>query len=282
MPLKTMIFMDGSWFYHSRQTLFTNAGEDGFEIDYKRMGVLIQNSLFETLDQDVDLVRTCYFGTLPANKPGYNPSKQKVFYSFLAEQCGFETEISQIDFRAEPGTGDDRSVGVSLAVRAMHYAAMPGAFDIAVIIGGSHEYRALSAGLKLLGKRVLLVAIRNHEGNLVTSPTLLTEPNVSDFPILYLDDHLDELKLVRTEQIRTCKQCGAQEATTWAGPDFFCSKCRDGHRRHIRVCDSCGKEEETTWTKDYFFCSDCRRNHRAMKDREGEDGDTAASDNNEE
>ena len=70
MPLKAMIFMDGSWFYHSRQSLFTNAGEDGFEIDYKRMRGLVQTSISETLDQDVDIVRTCYFGTLPSNRPG--------------------------------------------------------------------------------------------------------------------------------------------------------------------------------------------------------------------
>ena len=66
----------------------------------------------------------------------------------------------------------------------------------------------------------------------------------------------------------------------YAGPEFFCSKCRDGHRRHVRVCDSCGKEEETTWTKDFFFCSECRRNHRAMKERgAGEGGESAVPDN---
>lgn len=277
MPLKAMVFMDGSWFYHSRQSLFTNAGEDGFEIDYKRMGVLIQNNIAETLDQDVDMVRTCYFGTLPANKPGYNPSKQKIFYNFLAEQCGFDTDISQVEFRPDSTASEDRSVGVSLAVKAMHFAAIPGVFDIAVIIGGSHEYRALSRGLKNLGKRVLLVSVRNREGFSVTSPALLSEPGVSDLPILFLDDHLDDLRLVRSEQIRTCKLCGAQESTTWAGPDFFCSKCRTDHRRRVRVCDTCGKEEETTWNKDYFYCSECRRNHRALKDGE-EDGVMADSD----
>ncbi len=273
MPLKAMIFMDGSWFYHSRQSLFTNAGEDGFEIDYKRMRGLVQTSISETLDQDVDIVRTCYFGTLPSNRPGYNPSKQRIFYNLLAEQCGFDTEITQIDFRSEPGQSEDRGVCVALAVKAMHFAAIPCVYDIAVIIGGSHEYRALCSGLKNLGKRTMIATIRNREGFIVTSPSLLSEPGVSDLPILFLDDHLDELRLVRSEQLRTCKLCGAQESTTWAGPEFFCSKCRTDHRRRVRICDTCGKEEETTWNKDYFYCSECRRNHRAQRD--GEDAETA-------
>lgn len=265
MPIKAMVFMDGSWFYRSRQSLFSNAGEEGFEFDYRKMVELLRKDIEERLDQDVDIVRTCYFGMLPANKLGYNPSKQRVFYHFLASQCGFDTDITQLDVHAESGVGDDRSVSVSLAVRAMHFAAIPGVFDIAVIIGGSHEYRALCAGLHNLGKRTMVVAVRNREGYMVTSPALITEPGVSDLPIYFLEDHLADIRLVRTEQVRTCKICGGQESTTWAGPDFFCSKCRNDHRRRVRVCDACGKEEETTWNKDYFYCAECRRNHREMR-----------------
>ncbi len=268
MSVKAMVFMDGSWFYQSRQTLFSCAEEEGFEIDYRRMIKLIASTLDAALDLEIDVVRTCYFGSLPMNKLGYNPAKQRVFYSFLADQCGFETDISPFDFRQEAGFGDDRNVGVSLAVRAMRYAAIPGTFDIAVVIGGSAEYKSLLRALRSLGKRTMLVSIHNREGSIVSSPTLLSEPGFLDFPVLYLDEHLPDLRLVRTEQVRVCKQCGASETTTWAGPEFFCSKCREDHRRRIRVCDACGREEETTWTKEFFYCSDCRRRHREEKDRE--------------
>lgn len=268
MSVKVMAFMDGSWFYHSRQTLFSNAEEEGFEIDYNRMRDLIVGTLDKSLDQEIDLVRTCYFGTLPLNKLGYNPAKQRAFYAFLAEHCGFDTEITQIDLRQETGIVDDRNVGVSLAVRAMHYAALPGVYDLAVVIGGSHEFISLFRELRALGKRTMLVTIRNRPGNdVVTSPTLISEPGILDQPVLFLDDHLAELRLVRTEQVRVCKQCGASESTTWAGPDFFCSKCRDDHRRRVRTCDTCGREEETTWSKEYFYCSECRRLHREQKAR---------------
>ncbi len=70
MSVKVMMFMDGSWFYHSRQTLFSGAEEEAFEIDYTRMRTLIATTLDQALDQEIDIARTCYFGTLPLNKPG--------------------------------------------------------------------------------------------------------------------------------------------------------------------------------------------------------------------
>ncbi|MEI7903640.1 MAG: hypothetical protein WCK89_25665, partial [bacterium] len=74
--------------------------------------------------------------------------------------------------------------------------------------------------------------------------------------------HAQEIRLVREEQHRTCKNCNREESTTWAGPDFFCSNCRNEHRKQIRACDTCGREEETTWDKPFFYCSNCRNKHR--------------------
>lgn len=262
MSLKVMVFVDGCWFYHSRQVLFDACGEENFEIDYKRLPALIQDAVGDYLDQDVDLVRTCYFGTLPINKTGYNPAKQRMFYEFLASQCGFDTEVFEIDHRLEHGLLDDRCVGVALASSVMHYAAIPGSFDVATIVGGNIEYKSLLRRVRQCGRRTHLVAIRNREGRAACSPTLLTDIGLLDLPPLYLDDHIEELRLVRKEQMRACKVCGVEEATTWAGSEFFCSRCRTDHRRRIRACDTCGREEETTWDKDYFYCSQCRRQHR--------------------
>ncbi len=268
MPLKGMVFIDGSWFYHSRQVLFDVCGEEGFEIDYQRLASLIEDNTSDALDLDVDLLRVCYFGTLPINKPGYNPAKQRTFYEFLAAMCRFETEIVEVDHRVETSVSDDRSVGVALAASAMHYASMPGVLDIVVIVGGNHEYRTLLRRLRALGKRTALVSINNVEGRQATSPSLLTEPGLTDVPTLFLDEHVELLRLVRREQLRNCKLCGAEETTTWAGPEFFCATCRSDHRRRIRVCDTCGREEETTWDKNYFYCSECRRQYRQGKPEE--------------
>lgn len=262
MPQKAMVFIDGSWFYHSRQILFDLKDETGFEIDYKRLPLLVGQWVGDALDADVDVVRACYFGTLPLNKPGYNPAKQRVFYLFLQQDCGYEVEVLEMDHRLEHGISDGRRVGVALAASMMHFASMPGAFDTAILMGGSSDYRPLLRRVRDRGKRTLLVAMNNAENRQATSPVLLVDHALFDAPPVFLDEHIDEIRLVRKELPRACKACGQTEVTTWAGVEFYCSKCRSDHHRRVRTCDTCGREEETTWDKDYFYCSQCRKEFR--------------------
>jgi RNA polymerase subunit RPABC4/transcription elongation factor Spt4 len=264
MAVKTMIVVDGSWLYHSRQALFESLGEErGFEIDYKRIPDIIAHEMADLLDAEVDVVRTNYFGTIPVNKQGYNPAKQKAFYEFLALQCAYDTEILEIDFRREPhARPDDKWVNVALASSMLYFAAVPGAYDVAIIVGGDADYIPLLKRVRAMGKRVQIVGMNNIEGKFLTSAMLLTSAGIQDMPPIFLDEHAQQVRLVREEQRRACKNCGREEVTTWAGPDFFCSNCRSEHRKQVRVCDTCGREEETTWDKDYFYCSQCRKEFR--------------------
>ena len=264
MSVKTMIFIDGAWLYHGRQILFECLNEqEGFEIDYKRIPDIIARDIAEYLEEDVDVVRTCYFGTIPTNRPGYNPTKQRSFYEFLALQCAYDTEILEVDGRRENQVHtDDKSVHVALASAMMYYATLPGVFDVAVLVGGDPDYIPLLRRVRVVGKRTQLVAINNVGGRFVTSAALLAMPGIHDFPPIFLDEHAKDVRLVREEQRRMCKNCGKEESTTWAGPEFFCSECRGSHHKQVRVCDTCGREEETAWDKPYFYCSECRRGHR--------------------
>ena len=261
MSVKAMIFIDGSWLYHSRQALFDSLGENnGFEIDYNRIPDIIAQTIAENLDMPVDLIRTNYFGTIPVNKSGFNPAKQNAFYEFLSLQCGYDSEIIPIDFRKEPDARpDDKWVNVALSASMMQYAMSPGAFDIAVLIGGNADYIPLLKRVRAVGKRVFLVAMNAIDGKQLTSVSLITSPGLLDFPPMFLDEHAEEIRLVRSEQVRVCKTCGREEPSTWAGPEFFCSVCRAEHHKATRTCEVCGKDEETTWDKPGFVCSTCRR-----------------------
>lgn len=267
MSLKTMIFIDGSWLYHSRQVLFESMGEEsGFEIDYKRIPSIIAHEVADYLDTEVDVVRTNYFGTIPANKPGYNPAKQKAFYEFLSLQCAYDMEVLEIDFKREPhARPDDKWVNVALASSMLYYASVPGAYDLAILIAGDADYIPLLKRVRTMGKRVQIVGMNNICERFLTSASLLTTPGIQDLPPIFLDEFCEKIRLVREEQTRICKNCDREEITTWAGPDFFCSVCRSEHRKQIRACDTCGAEEETTWNKPFFYCSECRNKHRASE-----------------
>ena len=228
MPLKAMVFVDGNWLYRNRPALFKKLEEEnGFEIDYCRMPKLLVEETANRLDADIDVVRTLYFGTVRAM---YNPSKQNAFYDFLERRCGYETHVHYMD----PGTGSDRGelqwVNMELGAEMLHYAMTPGVYDIAVLVGDDIIYAPVLRRVRAAGKRVLIVNSRPETCDRPDFRRLSQIPRTNDFPEVFLDDYANELKLVREHTVRTCRQCGREEETTWAGVEFFCSECRGKYR----------------------------------------------------
>ena len=226
MSAKAMVFIDGGWLYKSRTVLFRKLGEENFEIDYAKLPRLLCEDAANYLDEDVSIVRTNYFGTIPSARSGFNTSKQYAFYDFLERSCGYETDIHEV----EVGT-DENWIKMSLSAALLFYAAQPGAYDIAILIGDDPDYGPALRRARLFGKRIQIVGAHTQDGKEPPSAsTLANRLRVSDFPHLYLDDHAAEMRLVRELVKRTCKQCGREEETTWAGPEFFCSSCRGRYR----------------------------------------------------
>ena len=222
MSEKAIVFIDGGWLYKCRTALFSKLGEENFEIDYAKLPRLLCEEVANVLDEDVSLVRTLYFGTIPSARSGFNTSKQYSFYDFLERNCGYDTNIHEVDV----GNDDVRAstwVDVSIATNLVYYSALPGVMDIAVVVGENPDLAPALRRCRSLGKRVQLVSVRNGDYPFEMS-------RVSDFSPIYLDDHAADMKLVRERIKRVCKQCGREEETTWAGTDFFCSQCRGRHR----------------------------------------------------
>ena len=129
---------------------------------------------------------------------------------------------------------DETWIKMALASSLMFNAALPSAFDVAILIGDDVDYAPVLRRARLLGRRIQLVTAHAPGGiQPAIGSSLIWKSRVSDFPPLYIDDHAEDVRLVRENVVRVCKQCGCEEQTTWAGPDFFCSKCRS--KRSIRV-----------------------------------------------
>ena len=234
MSVKAMVFIDGGWLYRNRSILFTRLGEETFEIDYAKMPRLFSEDVANMLDEDVSLVRTNYFGTIPSARSGFNTSRQCTFYDFLEKTCGYDTDIHEVDI----GSGnDDNWIKMSLAASMMFFAAQPSAFDIAILIGDDLDYVPVLQRVRLLGKRVQIVSAHTNEGRIAPSSLINNRTHICDFPLLFLDDHAADMRLVRETMKRTCKHCGKEEETTWAGTDFFCSDCRSRRSRPSIIHD---------------------------------------------
>jgi len=232
MAVKTMVFIDGTWLYKSRSAIFEKLNEpNGFEIDYKKLPLAICEDVANYLDQDVDRVRTMYFGTIPSPRSGFNTGKQSAFYNFLETSCGYDTYIHEVDVNGQEPRNDEQWVISALSAALIYYAAMD-AYDIAIVMGEDENYEPGMRSARLLGKRIQIVGAHNvANGKSIVQPNAVyMQRKVSDFPPIFIDDHAEEMRLVRATQKRVCRECGAEEETTWAGPDFFCSNCRT--RRH--------------------------------------------------
>ena len=234
MSLKAMVFIDGAWLYRNRTSIFAKLGaENGCEIDYAKLPRVFCEDVANHLDEDVDLVRTNYFGTIPSVRSSFSTSKQRAFYDFLEKSCGYEMEIHEVDVNGADGH-DETWVKMALGSALMFYAAMPLAFDVAILIGDDVSYAPVLRRARLLGRRIQIVtAYAAGEVPPAVGTSLVWKSRVSDFPPLYIDNHAEDVRLVRESVMRVCKQCGHEEETTWAGPDFFCSDCRS--KRSIRV-----------------------------------------------
>lgn len=259
MSVKTHVYIDGSWMFHNKKYLINSLGDDDYDIDFKKISLIIQKHLLNNLTIDVDIVRTYFFGIMPLNKPGFVPNKQKSFYKYLKEECYFVTDIFEIDYQNdELFKPQDNSLQIALASSLLYNAGLNTSYDIAAIALGNPDYVSMIKRARMLGKRILLIAVKNSpDSRLRLRSTLL------DYPVLYLDDHIETLRLDRHDHLRQCMSCDNKEMTNWHGSDFYCSKCRENDSRSkLRKCNNCNKEEETSWSEPYYYCFDCRESYR--------------------
>mgnify|MGYP001265550235 CR=1 FL=1 len=259
MSVKTHVYIDGSWIFHNKKHLIDAYGQDDYDIDFNKISLVIQQHLLNNLTIDVDIVRTYFFGTMPLNKVGFDSNKQKAFYKYLKEECHFVTDFFEIDYQNDESFQPNiNSLQIALTSSVLYNAGLNTSYDIAAIALADPSYQSMIKRARMLGKRILLIGIKDSFDNRLRSRTTLF-----DYPVLYLDDYLDTLKLNREDHLRKCMGCDNEEMTNWYGTDFYCSECRENDSRaKSRKCNNCGKEEETTWAEPYYYCFDCRESYR--------------------
>lgn len=225
MSEKAIVFIDGGWLYKCRTALFSKLGEDNFEVDYAKLPRMLCEDVANALDEDVSLVKTMYFGTIPSSRSGYNTTKQYAFYDFLDRVCNYDTHIHEVDVSGDDARSPSSGswIDVSIATNLVYYSALPNVMDIAIIVSENKDLIPAIRRARSLGKRVQIVGVQSR-------PNDSSEARIGDFPPISLEDHAADMKLVRELVKRVCRQCGREEETTWAGAEFFCDNCRGRHR----------------------------------------------------
>jgi Uncharacterized conserved protein len=84
--------------------------------------------------------------------------------------------------------GPEKCVDISLAVEMLHYATVPNAYDIAILLSGDKDFIPAMVRTRQKGRKVGVVSMRTG-----CNRGLYENSHIKDFDVVWLDDFLDRL-----------------------------------------------------------------------------------------
>lgn len=193
--MKVMVFIDGSWLYYSFygrrpncpvQKQFGEGWSRSHTVAFDQLPHLISASIQkELLERDhasrfIEVCRTVVFTSVRADT--YKNSERMRMFRAM-EQANFEVHMSTTTGQVE------KCIDISLAVEMMHYAAMPGAYDCAVLVTGDKDFMPALQRIRQRGKRVAICSMQGCCSRDLIDPS----SHVRDFEPIWLDNYLHQL-----------------------------------------------------------------------------------------
>lgn len=199
-PIRVMIFIDGSWLFHSFNAkavavspLLGEAWSYSHFVDYNQLPRLIVNALQKQYlerhgeQRFVDVVRTTVYDAVPEGQMQDGKGSRHDFLEAL-KNTRFELHIED-----QPAQHPhQKSVEITLAVDMMYCATMQGSYDVAVLVSGDRDFLPVMKKVRQMGRRVALCSTRKACSQSLLDPAA----HVRDFDPIWLDDHLETI-LVR-------------------------------------------------------------------------------------
>ena len=84
--------------------------------------------------------------------------------------------------------GPEKCVDISLAVEMLHYATVPNAYDVAILLSGDKDFIPAMVRTRQKGRKVGVVSMRTG-----CNRALYESPHIKDFDVVWIDDFLDRL-----------------------------------------------------------------------------------------
>jgi cold shock CspA family protein/uncharacterized LabA/DUF88 family protein len=241
-----MIFVDGTWLYANTAKLAADYGRPDLQIDYGLLPDAVSARVRDRLGlREIDIVRTHLFASYPVNFDPYDQEtvrRRTDFFDMLKEEYHYEIETYPIDFRGRRVRSIDRDpadsfeprekcVDIALASAMLYYAAIPSAYDIAIVIIGDRDYIPVLQRVRRLAKRVGIASIRGSCASEYADP--VDHARVKDLDLVWLNDMIPDIELRYERRQLTCQsefhQGDRRVWTTYRprkGQPFYCDECR--------------------------------------------------------
>jgi uncharacterized LabA/DUF88 family protein len=193
-PLKVMLFIDGTWLYYSiherpkkacpiTQQYGTNnrPWQSTYKVDWAALIKVIADSLTQQnsvwTQRGVSIERAFCFTSY---KKDTSPTSHRVRMFEDMRDANYDCYIMDT---TGPG---EKCVDIQLAVEMMHYATVPDAYDVAVLLSGDKDFLPALVRTRQKARKVALVSMRT-----ACNRALYETPNVLDYDVIWMENYMD-------------------------------------------------------------------------------------------
>jgi uncharacterized LabA/DUF88 family protein len=211
--LKAMMFIDGSWFDAGIKTLCDREPGDGSgkqprlyieNVEFDPIRVAVKEHIRSALEFEVDLVRIYCVAGCPDPKTVKEEyrrlaEKMEIGWLSLRRSACLSVDIYPYDYHNQPLSNGrpktqrpkEKCVDVALATRMLYLAALPNAYDVAVLVSGDRDYVPVLRAVRELGKRTMLASFLNIDSCAKVFKEDASMGNLWDIPHLDLQAILE-------------------------------------------------------------------------------------------
>ena len=242
VPLKVMLFVDGTWLYYSiyerdyeRDVIAQKLGKnwkDESTPDWSSLPRVACQALLKDPKSSWSAIMPVGSNTTTTTSPSaatppaqtirpievsrvmvyssmHRDTKQDSFrYKMFSEmsKAGFD-----INMMETVGKGE-KCVDIQLAVDMLYYATVPDAYDVALLLTGDRDFLPAVIRCRQKGRRIGLVSTRS--GSLAFEDT----PNLKDYDTIFLEDYVNEwIRKKIPEEMRISSSSSSSSSSTSSG-----------------------------------------------------------------
>jgi uncharacterized LabA/DUF88 family protein len=203
-PLKVMLFIDGTWLYYSLHTRedtrcpiqkkFGPGWQYKYSIDWDELPRIIGQALQQqdtkrgwmpassenqqAQGRAVEVVRVHVYTSFRQDTP-----KTSLRYQMFQDMVKAKYDVSMLETMGH----NEKCVDIQLAVDMLHFATVPDAYDVALLLSGDKDFIPAMVRTRQKGRRVGLVSMKAY-----STRAFYDTPNIKDYDPIWLDDYLDQ------------------------------------------------------------------------------------------